>query len=80
MTTQVRLEWPIDSGLKGVPATQIVSVRNLRTAELAALADAAPDEIMARCTGLSLNQVARLTQNDRAAIIAARQREMANND
>lgn len=78
MSVQVRLEWPIDSGLKGVGATQFVSVRNFRTEELIELQNADSDTIMARCTGLSLDQVARLTKNDRAAIIEARRQEMVN--
>ncbi|MBA2127175.1 hypothetical protein DLM45_13225 [Hyphomicrobium methylovorum] len=68
----VRLEFPIDSGMKGVPATEYVSARNLRAEELEGLQGADADTIMAVCTGLSLDQVARLTAQDRAAIIVAR--------
>lgn len=68
----VRLEFPIESGLKGVPAAQYVVVRNPRPEELEALRDATPDELLARCTGLAPSQAARLTSQDRAAITAAR--------
>lgn len=76
MSVPVCLEWPIDSGIKGITPTQLISVRNLNEAELVELRDADADTILARCTGLASGQVVRLTQNDRAAIIAARQREM----
>ena len=80
MTAQVRLEFPIESGLRAVPATQFVTVRNLSADEMQALADATPDAILARVTGLAPEQVARLTNNDRLAIIAARQREMISHE
>jgi hypothetical protein len=70
--SMVRLEFPIASGMKGVSATLYVPVRNLRVEELEGLQGAGDDEIMAVCTGLSLNQVTRLTAQDRAAIIVAR--------
>ena len=69
--SMVRLEFPIDSGIKGVPGTLLVPVRK----ELEALQGADDDAVMAVCTGLSPDQVLRLTPTDRANIIAAR-REM----
>jgi len=75
--TMVRLEFPIESGLKGVPDTLLVPVRNLRIEELEHLQDADADTLMAACTGLSVEQVQRLTPNDRAAIIAARREMMS---
>lgn len=72
--SMVRLEFPIDSGIREVPATVLVPVRNLRTEELEALQDADADTLIAVSTGLSLDQVSRLTSNDRAAIVAARRR------
>jgi len=74
--SKVRLEFAIPSGFKGIPDTLYVPVRNLRVDELARLDD---DALMAACTGLSLDQAARLTANDRAAIVAARRLWMANN-
>lgn len=68
----VRLEFPIDSGFKGVPGTQFVTVRSLRVDELERLQDADLDTLLAAYTGLAPHQVSRLTTNDRAAIIAAR--------
>lgn len=68
----VRLEFAIPSGIKSVPGTLYVPVRNLRADELESLQGADEDTIMAVVTGLSLGQVGRLTPNDRAAIIAAR--------
>ncbi len=70
--TMVRLEFPIESGFAGVPATLLVPVRNLSASELEPLQDADPDTLIAACTGLAPEQVARLTPNDRANIIAAR--------
>lgn len=68
----VRLEFPLESGLKGVPSTQLITVRSLSLAELERLQDADLDTLVGAYTGLSTEQVARLTPNDRAAIIAAR--------
>jgi len=68
----VRLEYPLDSGIKSVPPTQYVPVRNLSVADLERLQGAGLDEILSAYTGLSVEQVQRLTLNDRAAIIAAR--------
>ncbi len=70
--SMVRLEFALPSGFKGIPDTLYVPVRNLRVEELEALQGADDDALMAVCTGLSLAQVARLTANDRASIIAAR--------
>lgn len=72
----VRLEFPIESGLKEVPAAQLVSVRNLSAEELEHLQGADADALIAACTGLSHDQVARLTMNDRTAIQAARRSAM----
>ena len=68
----IRLQFPIDSGLKGVPAAQYVVVRNPRPEELEALRDATPDQILGVVTSLSPSQVSHLAAADRAAIVAAR--------
>lgn len=68
----VRLQFPIESDLRAVPATQMVGVRNLSASELEALHGADDNEILAAYTGLSPDQVVRLTPTDRANIIAAR--------
>lgn len=72
----VRLEFRIDSGIKGVGPTLIVPVRDLREDELEALraADADEDDILAAITGLTPKQVRKLTPTDRINIAAARMR------
>lgn len=72
--SMVRLEFPIDSGIRGVEPAVLVPVRNLRADELEALQGADADTLIAVCTGLSPDQVRRLTSQDRAAIVAARRR------
>lgn len=70
----VRLEFPIDSGVKGVSPTLLVPVRDLREDELEAFraADAGEDDILAAITGLTPKQVRKLTPKDRVNIAAAR--------
>lgn len=50
---KVRLAHAIPSGLRGISPSEYAFVRDLRVDELEALADAEPDEILARITGLS---------------------------
>lgn len=68
----VRLEWPLDSGVKGIRATEYVPVRNLCADELAHLQGADDDAMLAAITGLSIEQARKLTPRDRAAIREAR--------
>ncbi|ADJ22477.1 hypothetical protein Hden_0656 [Hyphomicrobium denitrificans ATCC 51888] len=72
---KIRLEHPIDSGLRDIGPAEFCLVRNLRADELEALADAEPDEVLARITGLSPFMVTRLTPADRTNIQAARAAE-----
>ena len=69
---KVQLEHAIETGIREVQAAEFALVRDLRLDELEALADADPHTIMARITGLSPEMCARLTDNDRTNIQAAR--------
>lgn len=68
----VRLEWGIDSGIRGVEPTRYVNVRNLDEADLARLHGADDETMLAAITSLSVEQARNLTQRDRDAIREAR--------
>ena len=69
---KIKLEHPLSTGIRNLPLAEFALVRDLHVDEPEELANAGPDEILARICGMSPFMVSQLTTADRANIVAAR--------